>query len=181
VNQATAPNGASRIAPVYLIWEGETLLDAPVEEAWRHVVNYSSWQNYSIVQHVSGPPGGEGEVMQLKKEEGGDFPPYYARTIKLEPERRIMWKVYPLETAAPQSEFFGIVDFRVHEAGAQTRFCYASVHEFHVAYQHEGELEAHRKRMYEGIEAFFAAVLPKLKNRVAQGGLLRRHPPVCKR
>lgn len=154
------------VAPVYLFWEGETLLDAPVERAWPHVIDYPSWQSYSLVQHVSGPPGEEGEVVLLKKEEGGEFPPYYARTIKLEPGRRIVWKTYP-QIRAEGNDYFGIVEFRLLSAGGKTRFCHESLYEFMVPYRDESELEAFRKRSYEGAAMMFESILPKLKTRLA--------------
>jgi hypothetical protein len=149
-----------KLMPVYLVWRGETLLDAPVEEAWPHVVDYPAWQSYSIVQHVSGKPGREGEVMLLKKEEEGfAFPPYLARTIKLEPQRRIIWKTFPEQG----NDYFGIVEFDVREIDGKTRFNYSLLYEFMMPERTEAELEEFYKQQYAATEALFAAVIPKLK------------------
>lgn len=154
--------------PVYLVWHGETMLNAPIERCWPHVLNYTSWQHYPVAQPVSGERGKEGEVVLLKKDEAGfTFPPYYARTIKLEPRRRIIWKTWP-ETATPELDFFGIVDFTLHEAKGKTRFCYDFLYELLVPARGESELEELRKQQYANTEAMFAAILPKLKKLVEE-------------
>lgn len=167
--QAIVSDSARKVAPVYLVWDGELMLDAPVSAAWPHVINYPSWQNYSTVQHVSGPRGGDGEVVLLFKEEHGfKFPPYYAITIKLEPERRVIWKIYP-EKGTQEIDFFGIVQFRVFPVGDRTRFCYDTVYEFQVPHQDEAELAAFYQEQHKNFGALFAAVLPKLQQLVATG------------
>src|SRR5687768_15761936 len=117
---ATDTDGARKIAPVYLVMEGAFHIDAPLKEVWRHILNYPSWQNYSLVQHIEGEAGGEGEVVMMRKdEEGFTFPAYYGRTIKLDPESRALWKTYPAEKG-PEGDFFGIVDFRIREVQGGT-------------------------------------------------------------
>lgn len=155
-----------KITPVYLLWNEELLIHAPAQRVWRHVLNYPSWQVYSIMQHVSGKQGTEGEVVLLKKDEAGfEFPPYYARTIKLDPGSRIIWKTYPEKT----SDFFGIVDFKVHPLGDSTRFSYDILYEFLVPYENESEVEAFRKRQHDSSAAVFASIFPKLKRLSEQG------------
>src|SRR5215211_7634217 len=109
--------GERRIAPVYVVCSAETMIDAPIGEAWRYAINYASWQNFPLIQHVSGELGQEGEVVLLSKEEKGfkSFPPYYARTVKLDPGRRVIWKTYP-EERTEDNDFFGFVEFRLEEA-----------------------------------------------------------------
>lgn len=157
----TETDGRQTLMPVYLVWDGATLLNAPVRIAWPYVVNYASWQSYSIVQNVSGRVGSEGEVVLLKKEEEGfAFPPYLARTIKLEPEKRIIWKTYPEQG----NDYFGIVDFRVQEISGKTRFSYSLLYEFMIPERSDEDLEKFRTQQYAATEALFAAVLPKLHN-----------------
>src|SRR5579859_3780402 len=115
------PHTERKTAPVDLVWNGEMLFDAGIEDVWRHLINYSSWQDYSVVQHVSGEAGQEGEVVLLNKVEPGfTFPAYFARTIKLEPPRRVIWKTYPQSTE-PDIDFSGIIEFRLNQEGPQTR------------------------------------------------------------
>ena len=72
------------IAPVYLVWDGEMMIDAPIKTVWRGILDYASWQNIPIVQHISGEPGAEGEVVLLKKElTGFEFPPYWATVLTI--------------------------------------------------------------------------------------------------
>lgn len=168
MNQPTlAP--APKTAPVYLIRSGELMLDRPLKEAWPLVIDYPSWQNYSKVEHVSGRPGEKGEVVVLhKEEEGFKFPPYCARTIKLEPERRVIWKTWP-QGDEQNGDFFGIVDFTVQAVNDQTRFRVDMLYEFRVSYQDESELEEFRKQQDANFDALFSVVLPKLKKLAEKG------------
>jgi uncharacterized protein YndB with AHSA1/START domain len=151
--------GERKIAPVYVILNNELTIDAPIEKVWRHMIDYSSWQNYSVREHVSGEPGQEGEVVLLKKEEKEYVSaPYFARTIKIDPGRRIVWKTY-----RDTPDYFGIVDFRLYDSGGKTRFCTNNLYEFLVPYRHESELEAFRKERYALSEAVFAATHARLK------------------
>ena len=161
--EGTQASSDRKVAPVYLVADKEIILDAPVDEAWPQVIDYPSWQDYSTVEHVSGPAGQEGEVVLLKKEEAFEFPPYYAITVKLEPEHRIIWKTYSLEDEEP---FFGIVDFTVEEIQNTTRFSIAVVYEFQVSYQDDEQLNKFRDEQYVNFESLFAAVLPKLEKQV---------------
>lgn len=160
MNSPAAANPSDvKIAPVYVVIERETIIDAPVATVWRHALNYPSWQNYSIVKHVSGTPGQEGEVVLLKKEElSTPTTAYYARTIKLEPERRVIWKTF-----RENVDYFGIVDFRFYDLGGKTRFCNNSLYEHNIPYREESEIEAFRKQAYANMDALLASILPKLK------------------
>jgi polyketide cyclase/dehydrase/lipid transport protein len=149
---------------VHFVWDGELTLDAPVEQAWPLVLDYPAWQSYSKVEHISGEPGGEGEIVLLSKdEEGFELPPYYSKVLKLAPPRRVIWKTYPEEG----SDFFGIVEFQLHEAGQKTRFEYHLIYEFTVPFEDEQEIAAFRESQEENFGALFASVLPKLVELVA--------------
>jgi hypothetical protein len=152
-----------QIEPVYVVLSGETLLNAPIETAWRHMINYPSWQHYSTVQHIAGIPGQEGEVVRLQKaEKGFAFPAYFARTIRLDAPRRVIWKTY-LEKGTEEVDRFGIVEFRLVEAKGGTRFIYSLIYEFQVPFRHESELENFSKQQYANFAALLAVTHPKLK------------------
>jgi hypothetical protein len=152
--------------PVYIVGDGEMLIDAPVKSVWPHVLSYPKWQDYSIVRHVSGKPGAEGEVVFLQKESGGvKSVPYFARTIKLDPERRVIWKTF-----RENVEYFGIVEFRVEPVDGKTRFSYNVLYETVVPYEDESELETRSREGSESLTAYLAIVLPKLKTLAEQGG-----------
>lgn len=160
-----------RVEPVYLVLSGEFAINAPTAEVWRHVVNYPSWQNYSSVQHISGESGGEGEIVLLRKdEEGFTFPPYYARTIRLETQRRAIWKTYP-EKRTPETDFFGIVEFRLEDRQGKTQFSYNTLYEFMVPYTDKRELDAFRDREGENFNNLLAAIFPKLKALAEKGAI----------
>jgi hypothetical protein len=151
-----------KIEPVHLFWEGEMPLDAPIDTAWKHLINYPAWQNYPEVRHISGPKGGEGEVVALqKKEEGFVFPPYFARTLLIDPPRRVVWKTTP-DTGA-EIDFFGIIDFRLIERGGQTIFVYNNMYEWLVPYDDISELEPFKAKQYANFETLYASTRPKLK------------------
>jgi hypothetical protein len=154
-----------KIAPVYVIVERETLIDAPVKTVWQHAINYPSWQNYSIVKHISGIRGQEGEVTLLKKDElSSPTTAYYARTIKIEPERRIVWKTF-----RDNVNYFGIVDFRFYDVDGKTRFTNNSLYEHNIPYRDEAEIEAFRAQAYANMNELLSSILPKLK-KIAESG-----------
>lgn len=161
------PSTGTPRVPVYLVWRGDTVLNATPSEAWPHILNYTSWQTYPIAEHISGRPGAAGEVVRLKKDEAGfSFPPYYARTVLLEPGQRVIWKTFPeKESAGP--DFFGFVEFSVQSMDAgHARFCYRFLYEFLMPQQSEDEIEAFRQQQYANTEAMFASTLPKLRRLV---------------
>jgi hypothetical protein len=166
---ASETKDGRQVAPVYFVWNGEMMFDAPISDVWPHVINYPSWQNYTTVSHISGTPGREGEIVLLKKEEEGfEFPAYLARTVKLEPGRRVIWKCYPAGTSEGD-EYFGFVDFRLDDVGGQTRFTYQSLYEFMVHYQQERELDEFRKAQEDNVSTLYASIYPKLRKLVEQG------------
>jgi hypothetical protein len=155
-----------KTAPVYMIWSDEMLLNSSRKNTWRYLMNPPSWQNFPVYKTVSGKRGEEGEVILMNKaEKGFEFPSYFARTLKVETERRIVWKTYP-EKITPEDNFFGIVDFKVHDADGRTRFCYDFLYEFVVPHENEFQLAAFRDHQYENFKTLFASIFPKLKTLV---------------
>jgi|HubBroStandDraft_4_1064222.scaffolds.fasta_scaffold01302_6 hypothetical protein len=157
----------TKFGPVYLMFEGEFLLNAPTQQAWAHVIDYPSWQNYTLVEHVSGPRGGEGEVVRLIKEEAGfSFPPFCARTVKLEPDSRVIWKVYFDKRPVEYRDFFGLAEFKISatEDLSKTRFAYRLFYEFVIQFQRDAELEKFRSDQEQGLNAEFASIWAKLRD-----------------
>lgn len=147
---------------VYLVWNGELLIDAPTSVIWPHVLNYPQWQHFSITNRVAGRPNEEGEIVLLKKIEAGfDFPPYHARTIKIEPERRIIWKTYPEHP--DDRSFFGIVDFVLTPQGHQTRFNYNLLYEFVRQGETEEEVASFKEQQRKSSQDVFDVIFPRLK------------------
>lgn len=149
-------------APVYVVLDGDILIDAPLGKVWTHVMDPPSWQNYSVYQHVSGEPGKEGELMLLKKEErGSSSTPYYARTVKIEPQQRVIWKIFREPGAEDGGPRFGIVDFQVSRVEGKTRFSYDVLYE--IAPPAESERQAFSDQMHQNFRTLLDTVVPKLK------------------
>jgi len=160
-NSVGAPNNGREIERIYVFLDGEMTINAARKDVWRHVVNYPTWQNYSTVQHLAGNPGEEGELVLLKKTEAGiELGPYYARTIKIEPERRFTWKTF---TDREELNGFGIVEFRLDDMKGATRFYYNTYYEIHVDRQSESKLAELRKQYYKDFEAVLLSIFAKLK------------------
>lgn len=158
----TSQGAAAAETFVYLVWNGELLIDAPASVVWQHVLNYPQWQHFSITQRVAGRPNEEGEVVLLKKIEAGfDFPPYHARTIKLEPQRRIIWKTYPQHIE--DRSFFGIVEFVLTPQGDKTRFNYNLLYEFVRQGETESEAMAFKEAQRKSSQNVFDVIFPRLK------------------
>jgi hypothetical protein len=162
--------------PVDIIFSGEFELDAPPAEAWPHVINYPTWQDFPIADHVSGERGGEGEVVRLKKEtEAYTIGPYFARTLKLEPGSRVIWKVYidpsePVEGVGDAADVAGTVEFRVAETGdGKTRFTYNLIYEYLVPYSDPAQVAAYREQQYRDWSEAFMHNFENLKRLVATG------------
>jgi hypothetical protein len=162
-------NGAgAKVAPVYVLVNGEIAFDAPIGRVWRHLIDYSSWQNYTTREHVCGEPGREGEVVLLKKEEATySSPPYYARTVKIEPERRIMWKTYRGEASGDKG-YFGFIDFTLSPDGERTLFRSNNIYEYLVPYEDEGELDEFRKKRYAISASVSSVTRAKLKKLIEE-------------
>jgi hypothetical protein len=155
-----------RIAPVYIVMSGEIMLDAPIDKVWPHLINYTSWQNYTVSERVAGVAGEEGEVVLLRKEEQGYVSPlFHARTIRIDPGRRIIWKTYRGK-AGDDEGYFAFVDFILEEVGDKTRFRSTNTAEMLVAYRDESELTAFRKQREETAATVFASTRAKLKKLV---------------
>ena len=157
-------------SPVYVLVEGQMTLNATAAQTWPHVINYLSWQNYSIAKHISGEVGKEGEVVLLKKDESGaSSTPYYARTIKVEPERRVVWKIFR-EHSTEGGWTFGIVSFRLDEIDGKTRFSYDLMYEFDAPTADEDELRLFKEQQHRNYQTLLSSILPKLKIRVEENG-----------
>jgi hypothetical protein len=162
-------------SPVYVIMDGGFSLDASVDVAWGSVVDFPSWQGFSSIERISGVIGAEEEVFLLVKNgESFDFPPFYARTLRVEPHRRIIWKTFPADVLEGTG-FVGIVEFRLESAEAGTsRFSYHSIYEFNGPFSSEAERLSFRNAQYDDFSNEWKLIGPKLEELV----VARRMRPV---
>lgn len=159
----------SRTAPVYVLLGEEFVLDAPPTTAWPLVIDYPRWQNYASVQTLEGTPGEVGEVVRLQKDEDGfEFPPYFARTLLIEPERRIVWKTF-VDRADEEAPLFGIVEFRLAPDGeSKTLFSSSLIYQFQVPYTSRQDLQDYEDEQYENFQNLVNSTHPKLQALVAE-------------
>lgn len=156
------PPGATEAA--CLVFSGTIALPGTAETIWPLIEDYTGWQDFSKAEPISGTPGAVREVVLLKKEEPGleTFPPYYARTMKVERPRQIVWKTFPQRRSGTDPTFFGIVDFRLDPRGAQCDFTYNVYYEFVVDMTDDAKVAAYEAEMTAGFQQLFASAFPKL-------------------
>jgi hypothetical protein len=148
-----------RKALVHIIHDAEMLINAPRSIVWRHALNYPAWQNYTRNELVSGTRGAEGEVVILQKNEAAyQSTPYFTRTLKIDPERRIIWK-----TSRDGEVYFGIIQFILQDLGERTLFINHKIYEYEVEYEDEAEVAAFHKSAMDRCDAIFDTVFPRLK------------------
>jgi hypothetical protein len=158
---------------VDVVTSREFSLDAPVAEVWRQIINYPSWQGYTSVEHVSGPPGQEGEVVLLGKLEGElVWQPKYCRTLRLDPPHQVIWKVYPpRDNSEWAHEFTATVDYRLSQLETnKTRVAVQVIKEFSVPYADAGELDEVRKQESELQASVEDTYIPKLAEALRSHG-----------
>lgn len=166
------------IAPVDLVFSGEMELDSSVADAWPCVLDYATWQNFPIVEHISGTPGGEGEVVLLKKEmDGYTIGPYFARTLKLDHENHVVvWKVYVdpdqvgIDGLGGAKSVQGNVEFRLYPAaGDRCVFWYDLIYEYLVPHSDPAELAGWKQKQSEDWGGVFKLTHKHLKELVETG------------
>jgi hypothetical protein len=130
------------------------------------VIDYPSWQGYTSVEHVSGPVGGEGEIVLIEKVESElVWQPKYCRTLKLDPPRQVVWKIYPgrLGDGGWELDFSGTVEYRFEEVGpSETLVDFQVIKEFVVPVDDAAELDEVRAREYRLQADVMAANHPRL-------------------
>lgn len=94
-------SGPTDVTLVPSVYYAESVVNCPLNHAWRALLNYQAW-NPSFagaqVTHTHGEQGREGEIVQIQKSimdaSGKPWPEFYAETVKLVPQRHVVWFVY---------------------------------------------------------------------------------------
>jgi len=159
------------LTPVNFVICGELTIDAPVEAVWPRALEYTSWQHFTHVESISGKASEEGEVVLLRKVEKGleEFPPYYAKTLKLVNKKQIVWKTFPKE-GEDFSDFTGIIDFRFRPVNGNTNFSYSIYYEFRIQENDDKKVQEYERDMKANFEALIADTMPRLKHLVESEG-----------
>lgn len=102
----------------------ECSIDCPIERAWERLMNYEEWNPSFAGSHITrvrGAPRTEGELVLIRKTElrinGEKYPEFYAETVKIVPQRHIVWYIYPKEG----SSFRNFVDLGLTPEGKGVR------------------------------------------------------------
>jgi hypothetical protein len=118
-----------------------------IATAWEILQDYQAWNPTFVgatVTPVSGPPGGEGEVVRISKRlvdpSGERIPDFYAETVKIVPERHLVWYVFGDEHAT----FRNFVDFGLDPTAAGCRWL--------ASYYAQNAVEAARLEEWVGFQ-----------------------------
>jgi hypothetical protein len=111
-------------------YRNEVLVNCSLELAWESLLHYPKWNPTFVgatVTRVRGSFGEEGELVLINKEllkdvHGKRLPKFYAETIKVIPQHKLVWLAYPEEGLA----FCDYVDFELTKTESGVRFVYCS-------------------------------------------------------
>jgi hypothetical protein len=166
VQQDVDAGTARKRGTVDVVSVQDLVLNGPIDEVWPIAVDYPSWQAYVDRELVAGRAGEEGEVFLIGKNDdelAGQRK--YCRTLKLDPPRQVIWRIYSEPGGGDwEYEFTGTVEYRLTEAdgGNKTRFVIQVIKEFVVPFEDETELVGVQKREYELQKAVEHANLARL-------------------
>jgi hypothetical protein len=107
------------------VYYAESEVECTLAKAWEILLDYPAWNPTfagAQVSTVKGAPRTEGEVVLIRKPlldvKGEPIPEFYAETVKLAPQRHIVWYVYP----KAGEDFRNFVDFGLAETAHGVRF-----------------------------------------------------------
>lgn len=117
---AGAPDNSGWRASFY---HSEATLSCSLEDAWRLLLNIPSWNPAFVgatTIPICGDSNSEGELVEISFTDatGVSQPPFFARTIKVVPDRLIAWYCYPKLDDA----FRIFLEFSLIEVPAGIRF-----------------------------------------------------------
>ncbi|HZQ63896.1 MAG TPA: hypothetical protein VFA66_01555 [Gaiellaceae bacterium] len=76
-------------------------LDAPVSKVWPHLLDWDTWMPDKVCKHVTGPEKAVGAVESIETlSEGEVISTIYGEIVRLEPERRIAYRLLPARETA---------------------------------------------------------------------------------
>lgn len=106
----------------------EMIIEREVENVWPQMLNYPAWNpNYSGAkfERLAGSKDEQGEVLLVQRKTGGGYAPaVIIETVKILPNKKIVWALYSPNSGA--STDIGFVDFSLRPANGNTLFTYSS-------------------------------------------------------
>jgi len=125
------------------------VMDRPVREVWPRLVHWEEWIGGYECEHVSGPVDAPGEKKRItfwQDETVGTAGHFFAEIVRLEPERRLVYRLLPLpgEEQLPGVGFArGHEIFNVYELSEnQTLVTYETVAELESSTMRQGDFTA---------------------------------------
>lgn len=164
----------SKVGRVDMVYNTTLHAEAPLKEAFWTVFDYPAWQGYETIVHVSGPKGEEGELASIEKTK--DEPGWqekFCKTIKLDPLKQIIWRVYtdPGQVGADGWErgFDVTVDYRFEATTSEKTTIHMQViKEFFVPYEDESELAGVQQSEYRHQVELMEHLAPRLYDLLAK-------------
>ena len=105
------------------VYYAEADVSCPIDEAWRLMLDYQSWNPdfaNARVTTIAGQRQAEGEVVtiQIMNPAGDVLAQFYAHTVKVVPQRHFVWYTY----TGVQGSFHNFIDFELAESVSGCRF-----------------------------------------------------------
>jgi uncharacterized protein YndB with AHSA1/START domain len=154
------------------------VLDHPSREVWPRLVHWDEWISGYKCEHVSGPVDAAGETKRItywQEETGTGTGHFFVEVVRLEPERRLVYRLLPLPDDDPQPGGIGFQRgheiFNVYElSDNQTLVTYETVAELESSTVEQSEFAASHAAEEAAVSSHWLGdYVPELKRLLAEG------------
>jgi hypothetical protein len=152
-----------QFSQAYMVRNFQMPIDAQPKAIWPLLVEFERFnQTFERVDVLAGKRDEVGCLSLLVKQQGEWYmAPYLVKTIRLVPERQIVWKMLPQEGAS----FVAFVDFLLVPEGARTNFVcnvYTEALLPRMSPETLGTVEQKMAADYEKLEGYVFPILKRL-------------------
>jgi hypothetical protein len=144
----------------------EITIDRRAHDIWPRMINYQEWNPEHFgakVQRLAGEKNKEGEIIvERKKTEGGYAPPMVIETVRVIPDKTIVWALYAPDTGA--SNGISFVDFTLREMSGKCLFTYNLYGWRRANGTSEAEKIAHQEAVMARVRTIFLALKEHAEN-----------------